>query len=91
MDSIITESLIITLSFLLFYALVIALGVHFLFRKNLILRNNIFLGIVTVAVLVSYYTTLFVDAENLIQSLLLTVILIGLTLQQIKLKKKLYK
>ncbi|WP_374021035.1 aspartyl-phosphate phosphatase Spo0E family protein [Paenibacillus thiaminolyticus] len=49
--------LIIFPSFLLFYALVIALVVHFLFRKNLILRNYIFLGIATAAVLVSYYKT----------------------------------
>lgn len=52
---------------------------------------DIFLGIATVAVLVSYYTTLFVDADNSIQSLLLTVMLIGLILQQIRLKKKLNK
>ncbi|MBG9793802.1 hypothetical protein ABD76_15320 [Paenibacillus dendritiformis] len=91
MNLIITEQLIITLSFLLFYALVIALVVHFIFRKNLILRNYIFLGIATAAALVSFYTTLFIDTDNIIQSLLLTVILIGLTLQQIRLKKKLNK
>ncbi|BFH15217.1 hypothetical protein PMJ10TS2_48450 [Paenibacillus melissococcoides] len=55
------------------------------------MRNYIFLGIATAAVLVSYYTTLFIDTDNIIHSLLLTVILFGLILQQIRLKKKLNK
>ncbi|RJG15196.1 hypothetical protein DQX05_29865 [Paenibacillus thiaminolyticus] len=83
-----TEALIITMSFLLFYAVAIALGIHFIFRKNILIRNYVYLGLLAVVLGISYYSTIFKDRTNWIQSLLFTIIFIGLVRQQMIYRKK---
>lgn len=82
------EALLTTVSFLTLYILIFVLAIHFIFRKNILVRNYIFLVLVALVVLVSYYNTIFKNADNWIQSVLSTVVFIGLVRQQLIYKKK---
>ncbi len=87
MELSIAGSMLIILFFLMMYALMIVLGVHFIFRKNLILMEYVLIGIAIVGVLISYYYALFGSMDTRNQSLLLTVALIVLIQRQRKRKK----
>ncbi|MDK8182474.1 hypothetical protein [Paenibacillus sp. UMB4589-SE434] len=81
------EPILIIIAFLTIYALVVVLAIHFIFRKNILLRNYIFLGLVALGVLVSYYNS-FKNSNNWILSILLTIAFIGLARQQWIYRKK---
>lgn len=85
------EALLITISFLTLYTLIVVLGIHFIFRKNILVRNYVFLGLVAIGLLASYYTTIFKNGSNWIQSVLFTIIFIGLSRQQWIYRKKMKK
>lgn len=87
MELSIAGSMLIILFFLTMYALMIVLGVHFIFRKNLILMEYVLIGIAIVGVLISYYYALFGSMDTRNQSLLLTVALIVLIQRRRKRKK----
>ncbi|RJG23063.1 hypothetical protein DQX05_14375 [Paenibacillus thiaminolyticus] len=82
------EALLIIISFLTLYTLIVVLGIHFIFRKNILLRNYVYLGLLAIGLIVSYYSTIFKDRSNWIQSLLFTIIFIGLVRQQLIYRKK---
>ncbi len=85
------EALLITISFLTLYTLIVVLGIHFIFRKNILVRNYVFLGLVALGVLTSYYDTIFKNSDHWIQSVLFTIIFIGLSRQQWIYRKKMKK
>lgn len=82
------EALFITISFLTLYTLIVVLGIHFIFRKNILIRNYVFLGLLAIVLAVSYYNTIFKDGSSWIQSFLFTIIFIGLVRQQLIYRKK---
>ncbi|WP_028546325.1 hypothetical protein [Paenibacillus taiwanensis] len=83
------ESMLIIIAFLTLYALIVVLAIHFIFRKNKLIRNYIFLGLVALGVLVSSYNT-FQNGSNWTQAIFMTIALIGLARQQWIYRKKVH-
>lgn len=88
MESSQIEAFLITISFLTLYTLVVVLGIHFIFRKNILIRNYVFLGLLAVLLGITYYDTIFKDGRNLYQSILFTGIFAGLVRKQLIYRKK---
>lgn len=72
------EAFLITMSFIVLYTVIIVLGIHFIFRKNILIKNYVFLGITAFVTLVSYYRTFFENGNNWIYPVFSTLGLIGL-------------
>ncbi len=85
------ETFLTTISFLTLYVLLAVFAIHFIFRKNLVVRNFVYLGFLAIGLLVSYYNTIFKGGNSWFQSILFTVVFIGLVRQQLIYKKKMNK
>lgn len=72
------ESFLITMSFIILCTVIIVLGIHFIFRKNILIKNYVFLGITAFVTLVSYYRTFFENGNSWMYPIFSTLVLIGL-------------
>ena len=61
---------------------IIVLGIYFIFKKNILVRNYIFLGIIALVTSVLYYLSIFRDSKYWTISVAFTLALIGFIKQQ---------